>query len=225
MLKDIKTRPHVVIAVATFKDVPIEFLETMVSLVAYTQSQGFLVTFAYSQRTHRNMAREELVKTAKDLMADWVFFLDDDMTVPQNIIADLAKHDVPIVSGLAFTRKEPITPVILLNKYSTDSEGVIHESYKTWYDYPVNQLTEVSATGLACCLVRNDVLDVLSEYCCTAREGESEDIKMIREARKKGFKVYVDTALKVGHMQAERRIITEKDYDRDEYRDHFANLA
>lgn len=222
-----QTKPHVFIALATFKDVPIEFLETMVSLVAYTQAQGFLVTFSYDQRTHRNVARENLLAQARELMVDYVFFIDDDMVVPQDIIVRLAKHDVPVVSGLAFARREPFLPIILLNHHypNPDVPGGVVERYETWFDYPEDQLVQVAGTGLAATLIRNDALEALSDYACTSKEGASEDIQLMRELRMKGFNIYIDTALKVGHMMAERRVIWGEEYDRNLYKDKWANIS
>lgn len=164
-----------------------------------------------SIRTHRNLAREQLINEALSVDADYVLFLDDDMVPPSDLIERLMSHNVEVVSGLAFTRVYPHKPCLLDGVVYKNSKGEACEKYQMISDYPKNKLVEVAATGMACTLVSTKVLKEMEIGQCTAFEGAGEDVEFFRKVRAAGYKVYCDTATVVGHL-AERPVITQEDW-------------
>lgn len=137
---------------------------------------------------------------------EWLFFLDDDILCPNDIILKLMSHKLPIVSGLYYRRAEPLVPVML----KEDPEN----SYKWITQYAKDSLVEVDLVGAGCLLIHRDLLlsmppvskdnrwfewrcdkDDLPQY-----EKTSEDFTFIRHLRKNNVKVYVDTSQVCKHV-------------------------
>jgi len=155
-------------------------------------------------------ARCELVKKAKESGASHIFFWDDDIVLPSETIERLLQHDRDIVTGLYFKRLAPYTPVV----YDKENDK---RQYRSFVDYPDDgRLIDVKAAGLGCMLIKLDVFDsIVSDWF---RWGESrgsnkdlfvgEDIWFCEQARQAGFRVYLDSGLKCGHVG--ELVVTEK---------------
>lgn len=72
---------------------------------------------------------------------EWLFFLDDDVIPPPDVIAKLVSHNKPIVSGVYYRRYAPLAPVMLLDS----------QNGPQWItEYPANSLVEVDYVGAGC---------------------------------------------------------------------------
>lgn len=137
---------------------------------------------------------------------EWLFFLDDDILCPNDIILKLMSHKLPIVSGLYYRRAEPLVPVMLKEEPENN--------YKWITQYAKDSLVEVDLVGAGCLLIHRDLLlsmppvskdnrwfewrcdkDDLPQY-----EKTSEDFTFIRHLRKNNVKVYVDTSQVCKHV-------------------------
>lgn len=133
-----------------------------------------------------------------------VLFVDADMTFPEDALARLLAHDVPIVGGLYFNRRPPYAPMLLRQNHESwaDSEPMFGHVY----DYPAPQLVEVDATGCGFLLVERQVFekvrdpDGLVGGWFERYRGVSEDFSFCVRAQDAGFKILVDTGLKLGHI-------------------------
>lgn len=148
---------------------------------------------------------------------DWILFIDSDMVWQPNDIATLLetqkKWDLDIVGGLCFQRSEPYQPT--LYKYS----GLDEWSYTFMEKWDEDAAVEVDATGMAFCLIHRRVFDrILQRFGGESfpdfeerqrfipvpffRWGErlGEDFQFCREAKEAGCRIFVDTAVKVGHV-------------------------
>lgn len=142
------------------------------------------------------VARNVLAKKAK---GDYVFFLDDDVLVPQDTLMKLMSHNVDIVSGLYFSRQEPYFPQIYYkNKKNKDR-------YDAVFDIPEG-LIQIDACGGGCLLIKKEVFEKLKKpYFQYIPKGEDtlrkgEDLYFCEKAKKAGFKIYCDTSVKCGHI-------------------------
>lgn len=148
-----------------------------------------------------HFARERLVEGALESGCDYLFMIDDDMLAPPDLFYKLAAHDKDIVAALAFTRNPDHMPVI----YQT-VEGFSHETGKSYgftrfvNNYPRNTLVECDAVGFGAVLIKMDVFHKLARPWFVGMEGTGEDITLCIKARKAGFKVFMDTSLKLGHL-------------------------
>lgn len=145
-------------------------------------------------------ARNTGCQKALELDFEWIFFLDDDVIPPHDIILRLMSHRQPIVSGVYYRRNPPICPVMLKN---TDKGREWITSYKT------PDLMEVDFVGAGCLLIHRDVLNAMSQpwfewrcdrYDLVPEKRMSEDFAFCEQARNIGYKIYVDTSVHCRHI-------------------------
>lgn len=126
-------------------------------------------------------------------------WIDDDMTFPPDAAKRLLAHDLPIVGGLCHNRRHPFMPILM---------HMTERGFAYQYDYPEG-LVEVAATGAAFLLVKREVLAEISEKCNKAKGeapwmpmglGLGEDVSFCLRAAQLGYKIKVDTTLKIGHI-------------------------
>ena len=133
--------------------------------------------------------RENLVKEALQVQADWILFLDTDMRFPKDVFDRLAAHDKPIVAANYSTRGLPAKPVAFKNAlcdehvYTTaDSKG----------------LEEVYAVGMGVMLIKAEVFLKTPMpwfqigYASGTGNFFGEDIHFCHKAAKHGFKTLID---------------------------------
>lgn len=127
---------------------------------------------------------------------EWVFFLDDDMVFGSDVLMRLLAHNVPIVGGLYLTRRPPY--------YSAAGwKDGDHAKFLSDEDMHSGRLLSVDWVGTGCLLIRKEVLDALEYPWFEAGrihpDEMSEDVWFCWKAKAKGFPVYVDTSVRVGH--------------------------
>lgn len=133
-------------------------------------------------------ARNKIVEQAK---GEFIFFLDCDVLPPQNVIPCLLSHDKDIVSGLYFSWKHPYTPQMY--------RCVRKNRYLPIIDYPQG-LVEADGIGMGCALIRKSVFKALPKPYFSYKGELGEDLYLCKLAKSKGFKIFVDTTVKCGHI-------------------------
>lgn len=161
-------------------------------------------------RMHVHVARDEMAKTALVSNCDYLFMIDDDMTAPDDLFEKLYVLQKDIVAPLAFTRNFPHKPVI----YSCISgwDPVMQCEYFTNYsvmNYPKNKLVECDAVGFGAVLINVDCFRKMPQPWFMNPNKTGEDINFCYEAKKYGFKTWMDTRLKLGHV-SHPLIVTEE---------------
>ena len=163
-------------------------------------------------------AREMLASKALEYKCDYLFMVDDDMMAPVDLFYKLVKHDVDIVAPLAFTRNAPHKPVMF--KTIEGYDQVVGKPYSintTVLNYPKDRLVECDAVGFGSALIKMEVFKKMSQPWFMGSVGTGEDIHFCIAAKKLGFRVFMDTATKLGHL-SKPVIVTE------EYSEHFNKL-
>jgi hypothetical protein len=170
--------------------------EGVFGATAYSETNGVLI----------EAARNAMVSEATSYVPGFthMLFIDADMIFPSAALKTLLYHDKDIVGGLYFNRRPPYPPILMR---ANDPSWFSEESLLGhWYDYPREQLVEVDATGCGFMLVKTDVFahvysgDPASPGWFDKLPGLSEDYSFCVRAIEKGFKVFVDTHLKLGHV-------------------------
>ena len=158
------------------------------------------------------LARERIAEEAVKQDMDYLFMIDDDMITDSDIFEKLYRHDKDIVAALAFTRSHPYSPVIYnLNKgYDGITQSNYYVNY-TVFDYPKDTLVECDAVGFGAVLIKCDVLRKMKKPWFMSTAGSGEDIHFCHKAGEDGFKIHMDTSVKMGHV-GYPKIITEEDY-------------
>jgi GT2 family glycosyltransferase len=146
-------------------------------------------------------ARNEAVNILLGTRHQWLFFLDDDVLVPEDIVKRLLYRNVEIVSALYYRRAAPIEPVL----YRAVNGSIRPLENGT----PLKGLMEVDYVGCGCLLVHRRVFEKVLypwfEYKIgrrdlPEREQISEDFDFCRKARAAGFKVFVDADIHCHHL-------------------------
>ncbi len=147
------------------------------------------------------LAREEAANMALDMGADYLYMIDDDMTCPSTMFEGLYQHDVDVVAPLAFTRNFPHHAVIY------EIEEGYDPVHKTDYfinhlvtNYPKNSLVECDAVGFGAVLIKRRVLEAMPKPRFTCSSANGEDILFCHKAKKLGFRIFMDTSIKLGHL-------------------------
>ncbi len=170
-------------------DIKREFLG---SILANTILSPGLVKDAYiAANVNIAAARNEIVKNTQ---MPAIFMVDPDTVLPQKAIETLAKHDLPIVSGIVFKRTYPFPPSV----YKKNEDG---SRWIPIVDYPDTGLIEVEGIGSACMLVKREVFEKIGYPQFEYIEGiRSEDFDFCEKALQAGYKIFVDCSVKCGHM-------------------------
>lgn len=144
-------------------------------------------------------SRNKLAGYAVQMEADYMLWLDSDMVFPPDTLERMMKtieeNDIDILCGLYFRRTHPFTPV-LFNKLERDGETLVFEDVKEIPD----DLFEVAGCGFGCVLMKTDVLFDIGINWFTPYIDAGEDCAFCMRAREKGYKIYCDPSISLGHM-------------------------
>ena len=145
-----------------------------------------------------DQAREDGCTYALQNGFKWIFFLDNDVLPPADIVQRLLQREKDVVSGLYIRRHQPLYPYLL----KKTSENPIQFGLIT--GWKAGDLVEVDACPAGCMLVSTAVLRQIPQpwFLWTANrapDGVSEDYFFTLKARKFGFRTFVDTAIKCKH--------------------------
>lgn len=196
--------------------------------IRQSNESGLQIEFAPMIRSSIVCARNELVRQAMKRQCTHLFFMDDDMLMPDGAIHKLVQANKPIVSGLCFLRTPPHFPSMFMDPDASDGK-IFYISH-----WPEKGMVKVDNIGSACVLVRTDVFQKVMEMevagdelecpSCNhkfhdkplkpagddlwylyghARPGEytvGEDVFFCKLARQAGFEVWVDTSVEFGHI-------------------------
>ena len=151
-------------------------------------------------------ARDKIFEFAEKENADWVFFMDSDMVIPNDILIKLDKHNVPMISGMAFKRTPPYQPCFYTK---VEIKEDTHKPYcESPIQFPDKGILECQGLGMACCFIRKEVwkntAHKVTEKCERTwffpYPGVGEDLSFCLRARKAKHKMYVDLSINVGHI-------------------------
>jgi len=148
-------------------------------------------------------ARNRIVQHALDSNSDYVFFIDADMIFQSDLLIRLFERNLPMVNALAFRRIAPHYPTI----FKWDETNKYYETVSY-----TSGLKEVDATGMAAHLIKTEVFRKMNKPWYYYRDNIfSSDLTFCENAKKAGFKIMIDTDIKIGHLGSEE-VITEEYY-------------
>lgn len=137
--------------------------------------------------------------------ADWLWFIDTDMTFQPDIVDRLVQsahpRERPIMGALCFSITDDCRALPTVYAVKNGQPGRV-------LDYPRNTVFQ-ALTGTGCLLIHRTVLEAMRakyrkpwEWFAYGTAGEDvvgEDITFCVRANEAGFPVHVDTAIKCGH--------------------------
>jgi hypothetical protein len=192
-------RPIVAVGLPTFDDVKADFALSLAMMVAATRDVTF--AFNHSKATWVAHARNLIVEGALDLKADYILWLDSDMTFPRETLQRLMDWDRDIVCA-SYVKKKP--PYHIVGKMIAKPGDDLGKQKLV----EANGLYEMENFGLGVCLVKTEVFRRMSkpwfhyEYNRGSNVMTGEDILWCAEVRALGYKLWLDAALSmhVGHI-------------------------
>lgn len=154
-------------------------------------------------------ARNKFCQQAIEGEFDYILWLDSDMVFPSYVLQQFMQYDKDIVAGLYFRRSYPFTPVAFSELRREN--GVLR--MKDLEEWP-NELFEVDGVGFGCVLMKTDCLfDIAGKeggVWFTPTQDAGEDAAFCLRAKEYGYKIWIDPAVKLGHVG--QTVITEGVY-------------
>ena len=145
-------------------------------------------------------ARTKLVHEALKSSPEYLFWLDDDVIAPNNIISILISHNLPIVCGLYMAKKKKEDRGLAAWMHPQNWSG--KDGYLPIMLEQSNRFIQVDVTGLGCALMRADIFNKLSmPWFEWAADGMSEDFYFFEKVNKElGIKPVIDMDMKCDHI-------------------------
>src|SRR5579885_1467631 len=213
------------------------FMECLMDLLLYDVATHRRVVEGGGRLSYQagcNLAgpRNEVVKKFLAYgKADWLWFVDSDMTFApdtlERLLAEADPETAPIVGGLCFGFDDRGNIVPTLYGLTGESGDPDVTRFDSW---PVDTMFQVVATGAACPLVHRSVFERMQVFEHPGRTGQlgfndafpwfqelehggrpvSEDIAFCWRAGLLQIPVYVNTAVQIGHIKD--RVLTAEAY-------------
>lgn len=127
---------------------------------------------------------------------DYFFSVDSDILIPENALNILVNSKKDIVAGVIrndyLVNPSAVYPWVRTNlMIKSEKDGrIVH-----YFGYPLNSLFEVEVTGAIYLLSKEVYKSVRYGY-----DVQGEDIYFCREAKKRGFKIWANSALHAEHV-------------------------
>lgn len=145
-----------------------------------------------------------------------LLFLDADMVWPTDVLTKMLRHhDQGIVSGLYHLKGGDFPPVALRDGIQPDGSVMTQYFHDRAYLETGTALRPQQVVGMGCTLIPMAVFDRIGPRPWFAYELDdegwprvSEDVAFCRKASEAGFGIWLDPAVKCGHVTT--HVITEK---------------
>lgn len=192
----VQDNPKVMLGLPCFDHHKYRMRRALESMVLYSQDAGIRIGEPESPRgAMLPIQRAECVKMALG-QCDYLLFVDSDMVMQANALVRLLGRDVDIVSGLYFSRTPPFQPI---------AGKLIDGKWEALAEWPERELIEVDGVGAGFLLIKTEVLKDTPEphwlWSWDEKNGYGgEDYFFCQQAKKAGFKVWLDTSLELTHI-------------------------
>jgi len=179
----------------------------------YAEYDFFL---AIKGKSEQFRARNAIIESALQYDCDYIFMLDDDhvIDISQSLepsenyefLRKLIKHlednpKIGIAGALYFQRGGDCSPVIMSKR--DDKYFFLTHAEVT------GGMQKVDVTGGGCMLIRKEIFDKIeSPWFEPESVGFGTDIQICKKTAEKGYEIWCDTSIEIGHVKTEREIIT-----------------
>lgn len=179
-----------------------EFLKCLLAMRRVGETR-----FTITQSSLIYDARNGMARRAVKEGYDRVLWLDSDMSFEPDLMERLSARldeGLEYVSGIYFTRKAPVRPVLYKACGYYEMEDGAVSPRAVWYDdYPRDQLFEVEATGFGGVMMTTDLIKRVAEKFglpFAPMLGFGEDLSFCGRVSQVGGKMWVDSTIKMGHV-------------------------
>lgn len=179
-----------------------EFLKSLLQLRKVEETKYTLTCSSLVYDARNTMAKKAITESY-----DRVLWLDSDMSFEPDLMERLAARldeGKEFVSGLYFTRKAPVRPVMYEEcGYFTDNEGAV-KPVAVWYDdYPRDDIFKVKACGFGGVMMTTALIQrVVDKFGMPFAPmlGFGEDLSFCGRVQEVGGEMWVDSTIKLGHV-------------------------
>jgi hypothetical protein len=182
----------------TFRGVSPYFINTFANTILELIPKYDVITRVLISGEPIDKVRSFLAEYAIQQKADYILFIDDDISFDVKILHYILSLNLPFVSGIYTTRNGTTN---ILKKIGDKYIGVdkINE----------NGLIKVDAVGLGCSLIHTKILKKVKEisgdyfiftHNLITNEGYGEDVWFSDQVGKLGIPIYVNTNWKCSHF-------------------------
>jgi len=219
--------PKIFIAIPTVGNIQAEAAHSLMELtyeLGKMKAEGYDFVLGVMPRMIVAQAREVAVEQAINTKSDYLFFVDDDMILPRNILRRLLSHDKDIVGSLSWERYGYHAPnlyaVSTLDKNDNDEVSKIKwRNIVRFRDvWDERGLVKADAIGFGVTLINMRVFKgenaISSPYFMKAIN-IGEDFYFCWEAGQKGWEIFMDChpLWQTGHISVPG-VLTEDDHVR-----------
>lgn len=168
--------------------------ETATSLIGMKRNcrLGVFAPIGYSVDTARNL----VVEHALEIGYDYILWIDSDIIVPKDILTKLLAHKEDIVSGVYSYKVIGATEAVA-KKYGPDG---IYLDLQLDDVRAMKGLQEIDAVGFGCILTSTEVFKKMKPPYFIYDDDMGEDVYFCKNAQALGYKVWLDPAIKCGHI-------------------------
>jgi hypothetical protein len=163
-----------------------------------------------TDKMYTHTASNTLASGSMEVCADYIFFTENDMLLPFDVIKrlydSLVKTGWDGMAGLYFLRGDGTQPCLYNKAPDTD-----------WGHYPVmlvpeDQIFTIDCAGMGCVLLKTDVFRKIPYPWFDLKEGSyGQDIYFYTKAKKSGVVIGCDSSVQCGHL-GEKQVITIDSY-------------
>lgn len=181
------------IAIPSLDYVNCEFMNCLVKLVMRLGKDGVDFDVKIISGTLVYAARDKLVHHALDGNFTHVLWLDADMIFNDDLVDDLMFSGKDFVTGICHARRKPYVPCFFRS---------LRPAVERFEDYP-NELFEVAGCGMACVLIKTEILlDVMKHFgtCFCPEKDLGEDLAFCNRARYLNYHIFADPHVVIGHI-------------------------
>lgn len=160
-------------------------------------------------KTEQFRARNAIVEAAQQHNCDRILMLDDDMVIDPfkrghesyDFLKKLIAHDKDICGALYYQRGGDCEPVLMAR--------LNEKGYRFLRDDEItHKLQEVDVAGGGCLLIKTRVFDRIPYPYFKPEHQYGTDVQLCRQAKEKGFTVWADTSIELGHIMNAKTVIT-----------------
>lgn len=197
---------RVLIAVPTFENIYPDTFKSLWDMDKGDHECIFEFVRGYDVATARNRAAQ----IAIDRGADYLMFVDNDVTVPTDALVNLIEHGVDVCSGYYAHRNKDSNESDRTNlcrlgefNYTDQYTGAELRDMSKRGDY----LFRIHGGGMGCILIRTDVFRKLRypwydwvNYADSNHSMLSEDLYFCEKCKNAHIKIHADSRVACGHM-------------------------
>lgn len=169
-----------------------------------------------SDKMYLHSASNKLVTEALEMGVDYIFWTEQDMLLPFDVVTKLFERQKDICSGIYFLRGAAFMPCMwqfVENEKNPEKNPYMISPISLFTE---NSMLKIDVCGMGCVLFKSDVFRKLEEPWFDMKEGYGQDVYFYRKVKNAGIDVWVDTGIQCG-QQAERKVTSIEDY-----REHLA---